>query len=144
MSHCKSDPSMKAVTVMQLSMPVTAFIAGSALQGAIQGGESAVDHYTAYISSDGQNLMPLTDIAAGTHGLDLCSFAMPKGTYHLFLQVVGKPSLANQITTDVHYTPACGSGTAPPPPTLSFSASPSAVSIPAGKSGSLTVTLQTH
>jgi hypothetical protein len=122
---------------------LAAAVAGSALQWAIQGNENTVDHYAAYISLDGQNLMPLTDIAAGTHALDLCSFSIPTGKYELFVQAVGKPTLANQITAAINYTPACGSGITPPPPptlSLSFSASPSAVSIPAGQSGSLTVT----
>jgi hypothetical protein len=119
-------------------LTVSASVAGTALQWATSGEESTVDHYTVYISSDGQNLMPLTNMATGTDSLNLCSFSIPAGNYKLFVQAVGKPSLANQITGAVSYSPACAAGTGSS--ALSFSASPSTIIIPAGKSGSLTVT----
>src|SRR5579863_3843460 len=37
-------------------------VSGNALQWSISGDESTVDHYTVYISSDGANLMSLTDL----------------------------------------------------------------------------------
>jgi hypothetical protein len=141
---------------------VTASAAANALQWTIGGNENTIDHYTVYVSSDGQNLMSLTDLDTGIHSLNLCGFPIPDGNYQFFVQAVGKPSLANQITTAVSYSPSCAATTAPPPPppppptprpplptppsrlspTLSFSASPASVVIPSGKSGTFTVTAQ--
>jgi hypothetical protein len=120
---------------------LSASLAANALQWTIVGDESTVDHYAVYISTDGQNLMSLTDVTPGIHSLNLCGFSIPAGNYELFVQAVGKPALANQITGAVSYSPACatsGGGS----PTLSFSASPSSVTILAGQSGSFTVTAQ--
>ena len=112
-------------------------VAANSLQWTLSGDESTVDHYTVYISSDGQNLMPLTEIATGIHSLNLCGFPIPNGSYTLFVQAIGKPSLANQITGATSYTATCVP--AQLPPTLSFTASPGSLTIPAGMSGNLTV-----
>jgi hypothetical protein len=119
-------------------------IAGNSLEWTISGNENTVDHYAVYVSSDGQNLMSLTDLAAGDHSLNLCSFPISAGSYQLFVQAVGKPTLANQMTGAISYSPTCPATvppSGPPPPTvISFGASPTAVTIPAGKSGTLIVT----
>jgi hypothetical protein len=126
---------------------LTPSLNSNSLQWAISGNENTVDYYTVYISTDGQNLMPLTNIATGIHSLNLCGFPVPAGNYQLFVQAVGMPSLSNHITAGVNYSPTCAStvsSTPPPPPpppaTISFSASPSAVSVPSGESGKVTVT----
>ncbi len=118
---------------------LSASVSGNALQWTIGGNEETVEKYTVYVSSDGQNLMPLTDAAAGTHSLNLCSFPIPSGNYKLFVQAMGKPSLTNQITGSIAYTPSCNAGGGPPP-TLTLSASPTSVMIPAGNTGKLIVT----
>jgi hypothetical protein len=118
-------------------------VTGNSLQWTLSGEESTIDHYTVYISTDGENLMPLTDIASGIHSLNLCGFPIPNGNYQLFVQAIGKPSLANQITGAASYTATCIATPPPPPPptpTFSFSASPGSITIPAGMSGNLTVT----
>jgi hypothetical protein len=127
-------------------LTLSASVATNSLQWTINGNENTVDHYSVYISSDGENLMSLTDSATGIHSLNLCGFAIPAGNYQLFLQAVGKPNLANQITSAVDYTPSCtasGGPPAPPPPppapSLSFSASPASLTILAGQTGTLTV-----
>jgi hypothetical protein len=112
-------------------------VAGNALQWSINGNENTVDHYTVYISSDGQNLMSLTDLSPGLRSLNLCGFPIPNGSYQLFVQAVGKPTLANQITGAIHYNSACSTTSAP---TVTFGASPSAITILAGQSGHFTVT----
>src|ERR1700683_3558021 len=119
-------------------LTVSASVAGTALKWATTGDENTVDHYTVYLSSAGQNLMPLTNMAAGTDSLNLCSFAIPAGNYKLFVQAVGKPSLANQITGAIRYSPSCAAGAGSS--AVAFNASPSSITIPAGKSGSFTVT----
>jgi hypothetical protein len=118
---------------------LSASVSGNALQWTVGGNEDTVEKYTVYVSSDGQNVMALTDAAVGTHALNLCSFPIPSGNYKLFVQAVGKPSLANQITGSIAYTPSCHAGGSPPP-TLSLTASPTSVLIPPGYPGKLIVT----
>jgi hypothetical protein len=116
-------------------------ISGTSLQWSVSGDESSIDYYRVYISTDGKNLMPLIDNAVGLRSVNLCSFAIPAGSYKLLVQAVGKPALSSQITGAVNYSPACGgTGSGGGTPTLSFAAAPSSVNIPAGKSGSFTIT----
>jgi hypothetical protein len=123
---------------------LTSSMSANSLQWAISGDENTVDHYMVYISTDGQNLMSLTDIASGVHSLNLCGFPVPTGSYQLFVQAVGKPSFSNEITGAVQYTPTCPSTatvtTPPAPTTISFTASPTDVTVPADQSGTVTVT----
>jgi len=119
-------------------LTLSASVAGDALQWAISGDETTVDHYTVYISTDGRNLMSMADLAPGVHSLNLCSFPIPGGTYKLFVQAVGKPSLVNQITQALKYSPACSSSNGAP--TLSFNAAPSSIAISPGGAGTFTVT----
>jgi hypothetical protein len=125
-------------------LTLSASVSTNALQWTINGNENTVDHYSVYISSDGENLMPLTNVATGIHSLNLCGFAIPAGNYQLFAQAVGKPNLANQITSSVSYTPSCPITTpTPPPPSVTFSASPASLTLLSGRSGTLTVTAAT-
>jgi hypothetical protein len=114
-------------------------IAQNTFQWTITGSESTIDHYRVYLSTDGQNLMPLIDTAPGARSVNLCSFSIPTGSYKLLVQAVGKAGLANQITSSVNYSPSCarsgGGKTA-----VSFSASPSSVTIAAGTSQNFSVT----
>ncbi|MGB7130775.1 MAG: hypothetical protein WBD59_08200 [Candidatus Sulfotelmatobacter sp.] len=125
---------------------LTPSVGSNSLQWAISGDENTVDHYEIYISTDGQDLMSLTDIASGVHSLNLCSFPVPTGNYQLFVQAVGAPSFSNQMTNAVNYSPTCPStvsNTPPPPPvptTISFTASPTDVTVPVDQSGTVTVT----
>ena len=85
-----------------------ASLSGNWLHWNISGDESTVDHYTVYSSKDGQNFTKLTDMKTGEYSVDLCSLAIPPGNYQLFVQAVGKPSLANRMPGSVTYTSACG------------------------------------
>ncbi len=122
---------------------LNASVSGSALQWGVNGNENTVDHYNVYISTDGQNLMALTTANPGLHAVDLCSFPIPAGNYKLFVQAVGKPMLANRMPGPVSYSPTCintaGAGTGASQ-NLSFTASPTTLSIPNGQSGQVTVT----
>ncbi len=120
-------------------------VSGNNLQWNISGDENTVDHYTVYISSDGQNLMLLTDLEPGLRSLNLCGFSIPNGSYKLFVQAVGKPILANQISGAVNYNSACVAAPAPAPtptptPTLSFGASPTSIIVSTGQPGRFTIT----
>ena len=116
-------------------LTVSAVVSGSALQWAIKGDGTTVDHYVAYISTDGQNLMSLGEFSASTTSMNLCSYSIPNGTYTLFLQAVGRPSITNQMSGAVKFTSNCGGGA-----TVSFGTNPSSMTILSGTSGSVTVT----
>jgi hypothetical protein len=120
---------------------VSAAVSGNSLNWTPNGDERTVDHYQLYISSDGQNLMPLADMAVGLRSANLCSYSMPVGNYVLYVQAVGKPSMANPISSPANFTSTqCGSGSTGTP-TLSLGAAPSSLAISAGRSGSLSVTV---
>ncbi|HEV3510898.1 MAG TPA: endo-1,3-alpha-glucanase family glycosylhydrolase [Candidatus Sulfotelmatobacter sp.] len=85
-----------------------ASLSGNTLEWTTSGDESTVDHYNVYSSTDGQNLAELTETKPGVHSVDLCSLTLPAGQQQLFVQAVGKPSLANRMPGPVSYTPACG------------------------------------
>jgi hypothetical protein len=130
-------------------LTVSGSVSGNTLRWSIKGNENTVDHYTVYISTDGENLMSLTDIATGITSLNLCAFPIPNGNYQLFVQAVGKPSLANQISGVTTYSSTCEASTSSPTPTptptpgptptVSLKASPGSLTIQAGLSGTLTV-----
>ncbi len=138
---------------------VSAAVAGNSLQWKITGSEDTIDHYRVFVSSDGQGLMPLVDQTVGTHALDMCGYSLASGNYKLFVQAIGKPSLKNQISASVAYSPQCGGtsasgspGSTPTPPVtstpppasasvISLSASPSSVTIMDGQSGSPRITV---
>lgn len=116
-------------------LTVSATVSGSSLQWTIKGDETTVDHYVAYISTDGQNLMSLGDINAGLNSVNLCSYPIPNGSYTMFVQAVGKPSMTNQMSEAVKFTSNCAPST-----TVSFGTNPSSMTIVAGGSGNVTVT----
>jgi hypothetical protein len=120
-------------------LTLSAAAAGNSLQWTIQGDPGTVDHYVAYISTDGKNLMALGDAMAGTNSMNLCSYSIPNGNYVLYVQAVGKPSIANQISGPVKFTPTCGGGSAGNTP-LTFGTDPTSLTIASGASGRVTVT----
>ena len=89
---------------------LTATASGAQLQWNPGGDESTLDHYTVYASTDGQKLATLGDFDTSTHALDLSKVSIPAGSYQLFVQAVGKPTIRNQMSAAVSYTIA-------PPPT---------------------------
>lgn len=129
---------------------VSASVAANSLQWKTSGNENTVDHYNILVSADGQHLMPLTEAAMGLGELDLCPYSLAAGSYTLFVQAIGKPTLRNQISAPVPYTPNCAS---PEEAVITISASPSsltmldggvgstriAVSAPAGSHGTISL-----
>ena len=85
-----------------------ASMSGSKLDWSTSGDESTVDHYSVYSSQDGQNLTKLTDVGVGTHSVDMCSLTLAAGNYQLYVQAVGKPSIANRMPQPLSYTAGCG------------------------------------
>lgn len=91
---------------------ISAWIAGDTATWTLAGDESTIDHYTVFISTDGQNLMPLADLAAGTRTHDLKQYGFDTGTYSVFVKVVGKASIKNHMSSAATYTVSA----VPPPP----------------------------
>jgi hypothetical protein len=83
-------------------LSLSASINGSVLSWQVND-SSTLDHYTAYISTDGQNLMSLTDLPVGTTSLDLAPYGFPQGTYQVFVKAVGAPSIRNTMSSAVTY-----------------------------------------
>jgi hypothetical protein len=119
---------------------VSGSVSGSTLSWSVTGNDTTLDHYAVYVSTDGQNLMPLADESIGSSSVNLCSYELPAGNYTLFVQAVGKPSFANHITAGLPYTPPCPASTTASPtsgPTLQISASPQSVTLPSSGSAGL-------
>jgi hypothetical protein len=138
---------------------VTASVAKNALNWNVTGKENTIDHYKVYVSTDGKNLMSLADVNTGNGTASLCSYSLAAGNYQLFVQAVGKPSMRNQISPPVSYSPQCGTTTtttttssttstpAPPPPppavaaAISLQAAPAALKIKRGTFASTAITV---
>ena len=84
---------------------VSASLSGSTLYWKISGGqENTIDHYNIYISKDGSNLMKLDERAVGIRSMNLSGYSFASGTYKLFVQAVGKPSIRNKMSGSVTLT----------------------------------------
>jgi PKD repeat protein len=97
---------------------VTASMAGTALNWAITGAESTVDHYDVFASVDGQNFAKLATVAAGTGSLDLAQFNLDPAAYSLFVKAVGKAQITNKMSPAVAFT------ISDPGPTVSLNVTP--------------------
>ena len=87
-------------------MYLTPSIGGATLSWAVAGGdESTVDHYTVFISTDGQNLAKLADVPSGTHSFDLAQLNLTRGTYVLLVKAVGRASFQNKMSAAISYHP---------------------------------------
>jgi hypothetical protein len=85
---------------------VSAQISGTQLTWTVSGQENTIDHYSVFISQDGQNLADLLDVPAGTHALDLSRYALSPISYTVYVKAVGKASIRNQMSNAVSYLPA--------------------------------------
>lgn len=92
------------------------------------GSESTVDHYAVWVSTDGQNLMELAQLPAGSRTLNLSSYSFAAGTYYLYVQMVGKPSILNKMSGKVTYTVATTTTTTSTKPVVTVT-SPTASSV---------------
>ncbi len=112
-------------------LTVSGSTAGNTLNWSITGQENTIDHYTVFISQDGTNLMPIADVPAGTHTLDLSIFGFDPGSYTMYVKAVGKPSLKNQMS------PAISFGVADQPPVATLSVAPASGTAPLTVTASL-------
>lgn len=128
---------------------VAAALSGtSSLWWSITGSESTIDHYTVFASVDGQNLAKVADVAAGTHAFDLSTTNLPAGSYTLFVQAVGRPSLTNKISWGVPYTAGAssssggsGAGGGSGSPDIVLALASSTLAIPQGHAGSTSLSV---
>jgi hypothetical protein len=126
-------------------LSVSASISGNSVGWTVTGSENTLDHYTVFISSDGQNLMSLGDYGTSTHSLDLSKFGFAAGKYTVYVKAVGKPSIVNHMSGAVSYT-ASGAPPNPnpvPPSTPDFvlSAAAASASVAKGNTASYTLNL---
>ena len=84
-------------------LSISASVTGSTLSWSVPN-DYTLDHYEVYISADGQNLMSLGEYYLGTNSLNLAPFNLAPGTYQMFVQAVGAPSIKNQMSAAATYT----------------------------------------
>jgi len=93
---------------------------GSTISWSVNGNEDTIDHYTVFVSTDGENLASLMDVPNGTHSVDLSKLSLsPSTTYLIFVKAVGLPSIQNKMSPPIAYR----QGDAPP--SISFNVSQS-------------------
>jgi hypothetical protein len=77
---------------------------GSTISWTVNGEENTIDHYTVFISTDGQNLSPLTDVPNNIHSVDLSKLNLLESTtYFIFVKAVGLPSIQNKMSPAIAY-----------------------------------------
>ncbi len=82
---------------------VSASVSGTIASWSITGQANTVDHYSIYLSQDGQNLMWLAD-DANPGSMDLAAYGFNSGNYLVFVKATGKPSLTNKMSAGVQVT----------------------------------------
>lgn len=93
---------------IDISSNITAGAHGSQIRWNVEGDESTLDHFTVFVSQDGENLMLLANVAIGQHSLDLGRFGLDPADYTVFVKAVGKPSLTNKMSRGTRATIAPG------------------------------------
>lgn len=116
---------------------LSASISDGWLKWSVHGNENTVDHYTVFISENGQNLAELAQAGTGNHSLHLASYSIPAGNYTVYVQAVGKPVFINHMSNAVKYTASASAST----PGITLSASPSTLTLVGGGSAKLQVTV---
>lgn len=91
-------------TGIENCVSVSGSVSGSTLYWTIGGQENTIDHYSIFISQDGQNLMKLTDVEAGIHQLSLASYGLSPSNYTLYVKAVGQPSMVNHMSGAIPVT----------------------------------------
>ena len=117
-------------------LSVSASTASNSLRWVVKGQENTVDHYVAFVSTDGKNLMSLGEAYPGAGSLNLCSYSIPDGTYTFYVQAVGKPGITNHMSSAVPAKLNCGSGNSQG---LTLKVNPTMMTITSGGAGTSTV-----
>ncbi len=85
---------------------VSGSVSSGKLTWSISGSQSTIHHFTVFISTDGNGLMPLGDYPAGQRSIDLSTFGIPAGQYYLYVKAVGQPTLTNKMSTAISFSTA--------------------------------------
>jgi hypothetical protein len=117
-------------TGIENCVAVNAVIQGTALRWSISGDPRTLDHFTVYMTSDGQDLEAVGDFPVSANSMDVGSLG---GSHTFFVQAVGKPSMTNHTSNGVSY-PTAGAS-------FLVGAGPDSGKLPAGQSGSYQVTV---
>jgi PKD repeat protein len=83
---------------------VSATVSGTTVNWSITGQQNTIDHFSVFVSQDGQNLMWLADASAATRTMNLAQFSLDAGNYIVFIKATGKPSLTNKMSAGVQLT----------------------------------------
>jgi PKD repeat protein len=83
---------------------VTPTVAGTVASWTITGQQNTIDHFSIFISQDGQNLMWLADATPNVRSMDLAQFSLDAGNYLLFVKATGAPSMTNKMSAGVQVT----------------------------------------
>lgn len=97
---------------------ISGAMSGTTLMWAVTGSESTIDHYTVFVSLDGQNLMALAELPASARSLNLGSFGFSPAQYTMYVKSVGKATLRNQMTGPIRFS------IANQPPTIALVVTP--------------------
>lgn len=133
-------------TAIEMGIENCVAISGSASASVvswnISGNENTINHYTVYISKDGENLMPVTDVPAGIHSVDMSQFGFAPGAYTVYVKAVGQPSIRNHMSGPIGYTSnGASSAQLPAGADLSLSATPTKITVAQGGAVSTTLTV---
>ncbi len=91
-------------TGIENCVAISASLAGNALSWAISGNENTIDHYSVFVSLDGQNLMPITSASTGVRTVDVSALGLAPGSYTFYVKAVAKPSMTNKMSNAISYT----------------------------------------
>lgn len=83
---------------------VAVSVVGTVVSWSITGQVNTIDHYSVFVSQDGQNLMWLADAAASATQMDLAQFSLNSGNYIAFVKATGRPSLSNKMSAGAQVT----------------------------------------
>jgi hypothetical protein len=115
---------------------VSGAASGTVVSWGISGSETMLDHYTVFISRDGENLMRVADVPVGTHTLDLAPYNFDPAAYTVYVKAVGRPSFRNRMSAGISYgvTPA-------PAADFTITATPASQSVARKSTTTYTVTV---
>jgi hypothetical protein len=120
---------------------VGASVSGATLSWTVTGSEATIDRYSVFISADGQNLMKLADVAAGTRSFDMSNSNLVDGNYQVFVKAVGKPGLRNQMSAAAAYSIVTAPPPAPVAADFSLGASPAMANVVSGQSAQVNISI---
>jgi hypothetical protein len=118
---------------------VAASASGSVVSWSISGQINTIDHFSVFISQDGQSLMWLADEGTNVRSLDLTQFGLPAGNYVAYVKAVGKPMITNKMSPAASL--AIGGSTPPPSSGFTITSPASVATVKAGQTATYALQL---